>query len=73
VTRKLVFFGVALLFFGALALPSQAQELVKLKVPLTKLAPVQTTKLMGTFGGHWVKLPIPERWQIEKATSIFLT
>jgi hypothetical protein len=71
VIRKPVFFGVALLFFGALALPSQAQELVKLKIPLTKLAPVQTTKLQGGFAGHGVKIPIPERWQIEKATLHF--
>ena len=71
VIRKLVFFGVTLLFFGAFALPSQAQDLVKLKVPLTKLAPVQTTKLMGTFGGYRVKLPVPERWQVEKATLHF--
>jgi cellulose synthase operon protein B len=71
VIKKLVFFGATLLFFGANALPLPAQELVKLKVPLTRLAPVQTTRLQGHFAGHWVKLPIPERWQIEKATLHF--
>jgi cellulose synthase operon protein B len=71
VNRKLLFLGFTLLFFIALTLPSQAQDLVKIKIPLTKLAPVQTTKLMGGFGGYWVKLPIPERWQIEKATLHF--
>jgi len=71
VIRKLVFFGVTLLFFGSFAFPVQAQDLVKLKLPLTKLAPVQTTRLVGNFGGLGVKLPIPERWQIEKATLHF--
>lgn len=69
--KKILFFGATLLFLGANSLPLQAQELVKLKVPLTKLAPVQTTRLQGHFAGHGVKLPIPERWQIEKATLHF--
>lgn len=69
--KKLVFFGATLLFFGAFALPLPAQERVKLKVPLTRLAPVQTTRLQGHSAGHWVKLPIPERWEIEKATLHF--
>jgi len=63
--------GAMLIFSGGLFSPSQAQELTKLKLPLTRLAPVQTTKLQGTFGSYWMKLPIPERWQIEKATLHF--
>ena len=63
--------GAILVFSGGLFSPSQAQELTKLRLPLTRLAPVQTTKLQGTFGSYWMKLPIPERWQVEKATLHF--
>jgi hypothetical protein len=63
--------GAILVLSGGLLSPSQAQELTRLKLPLNRLAPVQTTKLQGTFGSYWMKLPIPERWQIEKATLHF--
>ncbi|NWF53365.1 MAG: cellulose biosynthesis cyclic di-GMP-binding regulatory protein BcsB [Syntrophaceae bacterium] len=63
--------GSFLVLAGGLFSSSQAQELIKLKLPLTRVAPVQTTKLHGTLGSYWVKVPIPARWQIEKATLHF--
>ena len=66
-----LFLGAILVLSGGLLSPSQAQELIKLKLPLTRVAPVQTTRLQGIFGSYWMKLPIPERWQIEKATLHF--
>ena len=69
--RKIFFSGFTLLFFIAFTLPSQAQELVKLKVPLTQMAPVQATHLRGISAGYGIKLPVPERWLIEKATLHF--
>lgn len=63
--------GAILILSGGFFSLSLAQELTKLKLPLNRLAPVQTTKLQGNFGSYWMKLPIPERWQVEKATLHF--
>jgi hypothetical protein len=63
--------GAILVLSGGLFSSAQAQELIKLKLPLTRVAPVETSKLVGTVGSYWMKLPIPERWQIEKATLHF--
>jgi hypothetical protein len=63
--------GAGLAFSGMFGSPAQAQGLVKLRLGMTKLAPVQTTQLKGTFSSHFIKIPIPERWQIEKATLHF--
>ena len=63
--------GAVLILTGGLFSSLEAQELIKLKLPLTRVAPVETSKLVGTIGSYWMKLPIPERWQIEKATLHF--
>ncbi len=59
--------GTAALFF-ILSLPVQA---IELRVNLTKLAPVASTKLHGASGSYTVKIPIPARWKINRAVLKF--
>lgn len=47
------------------------QENIKYKIPFSKIAPIKTTTLSGASNNIRVKLPIPERWQINKATLNF--
>jgi len=53
------------------ASPAQAAEPLKLRLPMTKLAPVQTTTLRGLYDNYFIKIPIPDRWEIQKARLHF--
>jgi hypothetical protein len=56
---------------GLVVAASHGQEVIKVRLPVTKLAPVQTTHLRGSSSSFAFKIPIPSRWQIEKATLSF--
>lgn len=50
----------------ALNLPwVSAVESTQVRIPLPKLAPVETTKLQGMAARFTVKIPIPARWEVE--------
>ncbi|MFO7708783.1 MAG: cellulose biosynthesis cyclic di-GMP-binding regulatory protein BcsB [Desulfobacterales bacterium] len=42
-----------------------------LQIPLRKLAPVQDYRLRGSMDSYSFSLPIPERWQVKKASLYF--
>lgn len=42
-----------------------------LQIPLRKLAPVQDFRLRGSMDNYTFSLPIPERWQVKKASLHF--
>lgn len=48
-----------------------AHALEKLRVPLTKLTAESTARLKGVNSSFTVKLPVPARWNISKATVHF--
>ncbi len=48
-----------------------SQEILKINIPLSKVTPVSTTTLMGMANHMKMKIPIPDRWQINKAVLNF--
>ncbi len=58
----------AVALFLIFPLPVQA---VEMSVNLTKLAPVVSTKLYGAQDSYTVKIPIPDRWKINRAVLKF--
>lgn len=48
-----------------------SQDSFRLNIPITKLAPVSTTTLMGSANHIKVKIPIPDRWQVKSAVLNF--
>jgi hypothetical protein len=66
--------GLAISAFGTLSAAAsleRAQETFQLRLPMTKLAPVQTTTLRGLYDDYFLKIPIPDRWEIHKARLHF--
>ena len=66
--------GLSLSAFCALSSgvsSAQAEETLKLRLPMTKLAPVQTTTLRGLYDDYFLKIPIPSRWKIQNARLHF--
>jgi hypothetical protein len=66
--------GLAIGVFGipSMAPPAaRAAETLSLRLPMTKLAPVQTTTLRGIYDDYFLKIPIPDRWEIKKARLHF--
>lgn len=61
-----------ILLFALLTVSSaDAQENLNFSVPVSKLAPVNTTTLRGISNAYTLKIPIPNRWAVKKAVLHF--
>jgi hypothetical protein len=67
--RIFLFLILAHLFWSVF--PAQAAESANFKLKLTKVAPVSTTELRGDRAQLNLKLPVPKRWLIRKASLHF--
>ena len=56
--------------FGA-PLLAEAQGPIQVRIPLPKLAPVQTATLRGISNSYSLKIPIPARWELQRARLHF--
>lgn len=68
VKLALVVIFIFLIFNPTLSL---SQENFKLNIPFSKIAPLSTTTLKGVGNHINVKIPIPERWKINRAILNF--
>lgn len=66
--KKTISLGLVFYFF--IWLPSDAHAEV-FKIPLYKLAPVKSVDLRCISAEYGIKIPLPERWKIEKAILTF--
>ena len=69
-----IFFCQLAFFLAALFsvfMPAQKASATKLKISLTKLAPVESTTLYGASDTYTMKIPIPDRWKIKSAVLKF--
>lgn len=61
-----------ILLFALLPVSSaNAQENLNFSVPISKIAPVNTTTLRGISNTYTLKIPIPNRWAVKKAVLHF--
>ncbi|MDH4226926.1 MAG: cellulose biosynthesis cyclic di-GMP-binding regulatory protein BcsB [Deltaproteobacteria bacterium] len=63
--KKIILFMVVVLLFAASVTTAQAETV---KMPLSKLTAVQTPDLRCTSGEFTIHVPVPDRWDVKRAT-----